>query len=261
MIFLKANFHTHTYRCNHAVGEDREYVLKAIERGVESLGFSDHSPYCFPDGYYSGFRMTLDQVAGYVRSLSELREEFKDKIKIYIGYEMEYYPAYFERTINDVILKNGCDYIILGQHFIDNEIGQHPCATPTDDAKRLENYVDTLIEGINTGRYFYVAHPDVLNFTGDTDVYREQVTRLCKEAKRLGVPLEYNVLGVKDGRFYPVDEFWRVAAAVGNKVIIGCDAHRPDDVANSEFLEKTMQKADALGLDIIEPVEPTFITR
>ena len=73
------------------------------------------------------------------------------------------------------------------------------------------------------------------------------------------MPLEYNVLGVKEDRFYPVDEFWRVAASVGNKVIIGCDAHRPDDVANPEFLEKTKKKADAFGLDIIEPDEPKFI--
>lgn len=42
---LLANFHTHTFRCHHAVGQDREYVEKAIEQGIKTLGFSDHSPY------------------------------------------------------------------------------------------------------------------------------------------------------------------------------------------------------------------------
>ncbi len=39
-----ANYHTHTKRCRHAVGEDREYVEAAIEAGLKVLGFSDHTP-------------------------------------------------------------------------------------------------------------------------------------------------------------------------------------------------------------------------
>ena len=35
-------YHTHTYRCGHADGEDEEYVLEAIAAGVRKLGFSDH---------------------------------------------------------------------------------------------------------------------------------------------------------------------------------------------------------------------------
>ena len=38
------NMHTHTTRCHHAAGEDREYVEKAIEAGYDVLGFSDHAP-------------------------------------------------------------------------------------------------------------------------------------------------------------------------------------------------------------------------
>lgn len=39
-----ANYHTHTWRCNHAVGTEREYVERAIEGGLKILGFSDHTP-------------------------------------------------------------------------------------------------------------------------------------------------------------------------------------------------------------------------
>lgn len=51
-----ANYHTHTWRCRHADGTEREYVERAIEGGLKILGFSDHSPYPFPDGYDSGKR-------------------------------------------------------------------------------------------------------------------------------------------------------------------------------------------------------------
>ena len=45
-----ANYHTHTWRCRYANGTEREYVERAIEGGLKILGFSDHSPYPFPDG-------------------------------------------------------------------------------------------------------------------------------------------------------------------------------------------------------------------
>ena len=54
---LTTNFHTHTTRCNHAAGEDRQYVEEAIKGGLKVLGFSDHSPYFFLGDYYSTFRM------------------------------------------------------------------------------------------------------------------------------------------------------------------------------------------------------------
>ena len=52
-----ANYHTHTYRCGHAVGEDRQYVETAIRRGLQVLGFSEHVPMPFPDGHESRFRV------------------------------------------------------------------------------------------------------------------------------------------------------------------------------------------------------------
>ena len=42
---MKANYHTHTARCGHAEGTDEEYVLAAIERGFDEMGFSDHVPW------------------------------------------------------------------------------------------------------------------------------------------------------------------------------------------------------------------------
>ena len=30
---MKANYHTHTFRCKHADGEDKEYVEAAIKAG------------------------------------------------------------------------------------------------------------------------------------------------------------------------------------------------------------------------------------
>lgn len=256
---MKANFHTHTYRCHHADGTDREYVEQAISRGIETLGFSDHAPYYFPDGYYSTFRMLPEESEGYVNSLTELEKEFSDKIKIYIGYEMEYYPEYFDRAISDVIKKHRCDYIILGQHFPKTEIGCHSSASPHDNCEDLTLYVDTVCAAIKTGKFFYVAHPDVFNFKGDIDFYRSEMKRLCIAAKETETPLELNLLGLRQGREYPREDFWKVAAEVGNKTILGCDAHKPCDVADPESIRIGQEYADKFSLEIIEPKEPKFL--
>ena len=41
----KVNFHTHTYRCKHAVGNEEDYVIEAINQNLTTLGMSDHGPY------------------------------------------------------------------------------------------------------------------------------------------------------------------------------------------------------------------------
>ena len=37
-----SNLHTHTTRCRHAFGTEREYIEAAITQGIRVLGFSDH---------------------------------------------------------------------------------------------------------------------------------------------------------------------------------------------------------------------------
>ena len=51
-----ANYHTQTWRCNHATGNEKQYVENALKAGLGILGFADHTPYVFPEGYSSGFR-------------------------------------------------------------------------------------------------------------------------------------------------------------------------------------------------------------
>ena len=58
---MKANYHTHTPRCNHATGSEREYIEQGLKRKLEILGFADHSPQVFDD-YVSGFRMRPEQL-------------------------------------------------------------------------------------------------------------------------------------------------------------------------------------------------------
>ena len=62
---MLANYHTHTKRCNHARGSERDYIEQALAAGMRVLGFSDHTPCPFPDGHNSWFRMSVENCPEY----------------------------------------------------------------------------------------------------------------------------------------------------------------------------------------------------
>ena len=78
---IEGNFHTHTPRCKHAEGSEREYIEEAIKKGFKTLGFSDHTPQPFKDGFVSSIRMDMDELDGYIETLLSLREEYRDRIE------------------------------------------------------------------------------------------------------------------------------------------------------------------------------------
>ena len=78
MFKLTFNYHTHTKRCGHAVGEDEEYVLQAIKLGIKKLGFSDHV--ILPEGFEQpGIRGSSTQLEDYLNSVKYLKEKYKDQ--------------------------------------------------------------------------------------------------------------------------------------------------------------------------------------
>ncbi len=241
-----ANYHTHTVRCGHAVGEDRQYVETAIERGLKVLGFSDHVPMPFPDGHESRFRVPLGRLEDYVQSVLDLRAEYRDDIDVRLGFEAEYYPDLFEAMLR-VLSPYPVDYMILAQHFNDSrETVYNPNMQLSRSA--LGQYVDMVIAGMETGRFSYVAHPDLFFYAGPDRVYRQEMARLCRRAKALDVPLEINILGLRTGRCYPNDLFWPLAKAEGCRAVLGCDAHAPEDVADPDQLKAAMAFAARFDL-------------
>ena len=97
----------------------------------------------------------------------------------------------------------------------------------------LSLLVDQTSEGLRTGKFACVAHPDLMNFTGADDVYEKHMRRLCENARAAGVPLEINLLGIRSHRAYPRERFWKLVGEVGNDVVLGGDAHAACDVVDN----------------------------
>ncbi len=248
-----ANYHTHTYRCGHAEGNEREYAEEAFKAGLHTLGISDHTPYDFFDigPRNRPMRMMPEELPGYADSVRALQEEYRGRMDILLGVEAEYYPKYFPRLL-ELLRLNGIQYIILGQHFLGNEVDGSYCGVPSPDASLLEQYVAQSREAMETGLFTYFAHPDLFRFTGDGEVYRREMRKLCRTAKETGTPLEINLLGIRDGRHYPDERFWRVAAEEGCSAILGCDAHQPQWVTDPASEEKAVDMTKRLGMELLQ---------
>lgn len=242
----RANYHTHTPRCGHAQGSEREYIEAAIEAGMEALGFSDHVPQPY-HGFVSPIRMQMQELSGYVDTLLKLRQEYGSQIQIKIGFEVEYIPSLFD-SLMKIMDDYPVDYYILGQHFLNEEITENYCGKKFIDCQRLIDYVDTVLEGLSTGCFSYLAHPDLINFAGKGEFYDDQMGRLCRECKKLDIPLEINRLGVFEARTYPRVEFFQLAAREENRVIIGYDAHIPSALTDEVTYTQCLDFARKLGI-------------
>lgn len=245
------NYHTHTWRCRHAIGESEEYIKTAIERGIKNLGFSEHAPFIFPDGYESDYRLPFNEKEEYINELIHLREKYKNEINIKIGFEMEYYPLHFEKMLK-IARECGAEYLILGQHFIFNE---YPNGLDTffknNNTEHFKDYINCVIEAMDTGVFSYIAHPDLFCFTGADEDYDREYRRICVAAREKNIPLEINFQGIRSNRHYPNEKFWSIAGEEKSPVVFGADAHSPCFTYDSESIKKAKELVKKFNLNYI----------
>jgi len=258
---MKTNYHTHNVRCGHAGGTIEDYTIQAVKMGMDELGHSDHFPLPF-DALNDG-RMKYGQLLDYLEEFHRVKDLYGSEIKLYIGGEIEYLPdfnSYYERMLT----KGGLDYFILGQHFYTSNGFDYKnvyCDFGGDNPP-LMDYAKSCMEGMKTGYFKYLAHPDLifLNDLKINDNTRRAVDYLINESVKGDYVLELNCGGARSNRTYkntgkrhpyPVSYFWDEVAKTSIRCIIGSDAHDPMDVYCDTNLELA-DYAKALGLNLID---------
>ena len=184
----KFNYHTHTSLCGHADGTMEEYIKKAIEGGITDLGFSDHMPNPLGKGNPKQ-SMNLEQFhSQYIPMLEELRKKYKDQINLKVGLECEYYGEQGEKFPQLKKFREETegklDYMILGQHFAlkrdeNGKLKMPPEMSSKTSSQYPLDYAMTVVEAIKSGKFAYVAHPDI--FLGGRDGVPEEEKALYLE--------------------------------------------------------------------------------
>ncbi|MBP5224389.1 MAG: histidinol-phosphatase [Lachnospiraceae bacterium] len=237
--YLTGNYHTHTSRCGHADGIDEAFVRTAVDMGLKVLAFTDHVMLEGVDNRRSRGDFSLHPE--YVASVRALREKYADRIAVFLGYECEAYRSRFP-YYRELLTEQGFDFLILGNHSYleDDRDVVYYFHRPVNEEK-LKGYCESLLQGMETGLFSAVAHPDYYMdcFEEWNGLTAEVGERIVDAAVRLGIPLEFNLSCFRRGRKkfkhstrygYPVEEFWKLAKEKGAKTIVGVDAHHPEDL-------------------------------
>ena len=163
---------------------------------------------------------------------------------------MEYFPQFFDCTMEQID-KYPVDYLILGQHFYDQEEGWYSPKRAWEDEEHLAMYVERVMSGIQTYRFLYVAHPDIVCFTGEKEHYRKHMLPLIQEMKRRDMPIEINMNGFRARQHYPTLDFIEMGVECGCDFIIGMDVHNPKLLLDFENYELCKRLVKVFGGNLI----------
>lgn len=249
------DYHVHTFRCGHAGGKSRDFVLRGIERGLSEIAFTDHIPlYFLPESERDPkLAMREDELEGYVREVEELRDEFAGRIAVRLGLEADYAEGredelarWLSRADWDLVL--GSVHRVAGG-WIDDP-GTSPLRFAQEGAESLyDEYYRLLARAARTGFFDVLAHFDLpKKFGHRPDKPRaEAERRAIAAAKESGCAVEISSAGLRKpvGEAYPEPRLLREIVAAGIPITFSSDAHAPAEVGWG--FERTLELARGAG--------------
>ena len=256
----KCNFHTHSQFCD-GKNTAEEMVLAAIEKGFDVLGFSSHCMHPLNPEFYKPvdnlWHIPADNIKAYTLEVLRLREKYADKIKIYLGFEADYFDsADFGSAIpaKDTYSDFSPDYLIGAVHFINTDKGfftvDHKPEIVKENLIRFYSKPNGEIDGravvcdyfaaeremLKKGDFDIIAHCDLIKlrngplnfFDPEESWYKQELQATALEIARAGVIAEINTGAIGRGIMddtYPSQYFLELLYELGVPVCINSDAH------------------------------------
>lgn len=244
------DYHMHTPLCGHAIGEPEEYVQKAIEIGLEEIGFSDHAPFVHMRD--PKVTMAHEQLPEYYQMIEDVRERFKDQIRIKIAIEADFIPGYEDKT-KEILDDYTYDYVIGSVHFIKDWGFDNPDERVKWDQSNVNqvyhDYYELLRQSAKSGMFDIIAHADLVKKFGHraSESMIDEVEKTAQVFKETGVACEINTSGWRKdvGEQYPAFDCMQIYAKHGVPLTFGSDAHDPIDVGNG--FERALELAKEAG--------------
>ena len=250
----KINLHTHSKYCDHAVGGIEDYVASALSSGLEVIGFTEHAPVA---GDPISCNMMMHSLPSYVKDVRAAGEKYP--LHIFLGGECDYEPILRNYYREELLEKNGFDYLICSIHlYFDHEQRKMAFVSQSKDFTRyLRDYVARYCSALESKIFLFGCHPDL--FRASYLPWNENAKAAAKDiiqcAASLDIPLEINAAGLDKPMVnapegprcpYSTDEFFGMAKEEGLRIILSSDAHDPAKIAN---LEKCRKMTSRLGIE------------
>ncbi len=251
MPYIKSNVHTHTSFCD---GSDsmEEMIAGAIERGMDTLGFSFHSYTAFDPSY------CIRDYYAYIREYELLKRKYDGRIFLLNGVELDYFG---ERP-------SVCDYVIGSVHYLEENGRRFPVdlsagafskvvrAVYRGDAfAAAERYYSQLSAMVDEVRPDIVGHFDLITrFNSGGAFFDENSARYVRAAEGAVSALpQGTVVEVNLGRFfkgegdiYPSVKLLPALMERGCRFMLSSDAHCAEAIGYA--FDETCQRLKKLGV-------------
>lgn len=251
---MKFDLHTHHARCGHAEGNLRDYVEAAVEAGLDTIGFSDHSPFfAEPEDHHKPWvAMAKSQFPGYLAEAAALREEYRGRIRVLIGVESDFFPEHIG-LYRSVYAGVELDYVIGSVHVLgDLDIfAPQRWENASDELllREKERYCDLVAQSARSGAFDILGHIDALrgNCPRIGAIPTPAVDRMLRAIVDADVLVEVNTSGGTKAckGWYPAPDVLERARHFGVKLTFGSDAHVPGRVA--EDFERVREHLRGIG--------------
>ena len=251
------DWHTHNSLCKHAVGTIEDYVKKAIELDLNVIGISDHFPYEYlsseipslKDIPYESYAMPINNLETYILQLDNLKEKYVNQIHVRSAFEIDFFK-HQDHLLNKY-LKNymaKLDYILGSVHVLFGKAG----IFAFDDGRFLNKYkeydandeiyieyYDSLQVMIKSPTFELdiVTHFDLPKkfdkSIEDKDKVMGKVIETLELVKKHDLTVEINTSGLrkKVKEQYPHIDIIKKIYELGIPILLGSDAHKPEDIA------------------------------
>lgn len=230
---MRLDLHNHTILCKHAQGSVDEYILKAIELGIDVYGFSCHSPMDFDPDY----RMSFQDFPKYLEMINQAKKTYADRIEILLGLEVDFIH-HKENLLKQEILKQDLDYLIGSVHFLDDWGFDNPEFIREYAQKNMQecwnNYLVSIEKMAQTGFFQIVGHFDLLkifNHQPPKEIFK-QIKQTLEALKDNHMVIEINSAGLRKPikEQYPSAEILKLVQKMDIPITFSSDAHSVSQV-------------------------------
>lgn len=250
------DYHVHTFRCGHAGGASRDFVLRAIERGLSEIGFTDHIPlYFLPESERDPrLAMREDQFDDYVREVEGLRREFCGTIEVRLGLEADYAEGR-EEELALWLSRADWDLVLGSVHWVAGSWIDDPATSPARFEREgvgtlYAEYYRLLTQAARTGLFDVLTHFDLPKKHGHRPPapLESSEADAVRAARDAGVAVEISSAGLRKpvGEPYPEKRLLSAIVAGGVPVTFSSDAHAPAEVGWG--YDRTLAHARAAGV-------------
>lgn len=239
--------------CDHATGTLREILEAAVAQGYHTFGVSEHAPrlgaqYLYKNEIEMGWDVLklIRDFQAYASAISELRDEFDDRLTVLCGFEIEVVPGnrYIE-VMQGYRRQYSFEYIVGSVHHlhdisIDSSFEEFEVAMAV--AGGLEplaiHYYETVARMVEALKPEVVGHLDLIRKNAgpygpvDTPPIRRAALDALEVIRQHGGILDLNTAGYRKGLGSPYPAPWLVQEAnrQGVPFCFGDDSHSPADV-------------------------------